>query len=119
MPDYQDLDESVLGKIHKIGGDKLVGDLIDIFLEHVPKKIQEAFQEEQDGDLEAVEKAAHSIKSSAGNMGTIALYQLAAQIEQAAATKQGTTIPPLLQDLDKAMIRIQPRLNELRKGVQT
>lgn len=47
MPESQkdhqhDLDESVLAKLGKIGGDQFVGELIGLFLEHVPTKIAEA-----------------------------------------------------------------------------
>lgn len=117
MPNFQNLDESVLGKLRNIGGDKLVADLIDIFLEHVPKKIQEAFTGEKNGDLEVVERAAHSIKSSAGNMGATDLHLLAGQIEQTAALQQKEAILPLLKELETAMAQIHPRLTEIRKGV--
>jgi HPt (histidine-containing phosphotransfer) domain-containing protein len=116
MPEYQDLDHTVLEKMRNLGGDKFIGELIDLFLEHVPKKLEEALAGEKSGDLDAVERAVHSIKSSAGNLGAINIQYLAGQIEQLAADRQGDAIPPLMRELEAALPRIQPHLQEIKKG---
>ncbi len=116
MSEYQDLDDAVINNLRRLGGDKFVGELIGLFLEHVPKKIDEAVAGEKKGDLEAVERAVHSVKSSAGNIGANALMELAGSIEQLAEEQKGESIPPLLNKLEEAFSRLRSRLEMLRKG---
>jgi len=116
MSELPDLDESVLERLRKIGGDEFPGELIGLFLEHAPKKIDEALAGEQNGDLEAVERAVHALKSSAGNIGANALMELAGQIEQLAEEQKGASIPPLLRELEEAFSRLRSRLEMISKG---
>ena len=116
MGELPDLDESVLERLRKVGGDEFPGELIDVFLKHAPKKLEEALTAEKNGDLVAVERAVHSLKSSAGNIGAEALMELAGRIEQLAGEKKGESIPSLLNELEEAFSRLRSRLEMLRKG---
>ncbi len=116
MGELPDLDMSVLERLRKMGGDEFLGELLDLFLEHAPKKLEEALTAEKKGDLEAVERAVHSLKSSAGNIGAEALMELAGQIEQLAEEQKGASIPPLLHELKEAFSRLRLRLEMISKG---
>ncbi|UCD38425.1 MAG: Hpt domain-containing protein [Fidelibacterota bacterium] len=118
MAERQVLDNTVLERMRKLGGDKFLGELIDLFLEHVPNRLDEALAGEQAGDLEAIERAAHSIKSSAGNLGAMAILELTGQIEQLAADHQADAIPPLMRDLEAAFAQLRPRLEDVKRGAQ-
>ena len=118
MPELQDVDNSVLARLRDTGGDKFVVELIDLFLEHVPKKIAEAVAGEKAGDPVAVERAAHSVKSSAGNIGAEALLELSGQIEQLASEKKQKSLAPLMGQLEAAYSRLQARLQMLKKGME-
>ncbi|MFC1619709.1 Hpt domain-containing protein [Candidatus Neomarinimicrobiota bacterium] len=116
MVTLQDIDDKAIERLRKLGGDNFVVELIDTFLMHVSQKMEEALTGEREGNLEAVERAVHSIKSSAGNLGAQQLQDLSAQIEQLAEDKQSKPIPPLMRDLEAAFARIQPLLEEFKKG---
>ena len=116
MSEQQELNRSVLEKLRNMGGDKFLGELINLFLEHAPKKLEEALASERSGDMEALERAVHSLKSSAGNLGAVAVQDLAGHIEQLASEKQAESIPPLMRELEKKFARLPPWLEEIKRG---
>ncbi len=118
MNEQHDLQETVLAKLGKMGGDKFVGELIGLFLEHVPKKIDAAVAAEKAGDLVAVQRAVHSVKSSAGNIGAEALLELSGKLERLASEGNEKPIPPLMRQLEAAYSRLQPRLETIKKGIE-
>jgi HPt (histidine-containing phosphotransfer) domain-containing protein len=116
MANLQDIDTQAIEKLRKLGGNKFVVELIDTFLQHVSQKMEEALTGEREGNPETIERAVHSIKSSAGNLGAQKLQNLAAQIEELAEDKQSKPIPPLMRELEEAFGRVQPLLVEIKKG---
>lgn len=76
------LDDDALARIRRIGQDALLRRMIETFLEHTPARLDVALN---DAAAAAVMKAAHSIKSSAGNIGLARLMHLAGAIEVRAA----------------------------------
>ena len=68
----------------KMGGDDFVHELVELFLDTVPDTIRRARDSQHNGDLEAVAQIARSLKSSAGNIGAVNLYEVARRAEQAA-----------------------------------
>ena len=72
------------------GGDpELLVDLIQMFLEDGPVKLQKILDGVCEGDLEKIERAAHSLKGSSGNLGAVAL-QDSAEIFQVASREKAT-----------------------------
>lgn len=118
MPELQDVDDSILARMRDTSGDKFVVELIELFLEHVPKKIAEAVAGERAGDLVAVERAAHSVRSSAGIIGAEALLELSGEIEQLASEKKQKSLPNLIGQLEAAYTRLRPYLDMLKKGME-
>lgn len=76
------LDDEALARIRRIGQDALLRRMIETFLEHTPARLDVALN---DAAPAAVTKAAHSLKSSAGNIGLARLMHLAGAIEARAA----------------------------------
>ena len=56
--------------------------MIDLFFEHAPGRVQGVRSGLDGGDLELAERSAHSLKSSAANLGAEALRNLSGQIEE-------------------------------------
>ena len=64
-------------------------ELIGVYLEETPSirtKLQAAIEQK---DSEAIYRAAHSLKSSSGNLGAVLLYSLCSELEQ--ISKEGTS----------------------------
>jgi HPt (histidine-containing phosphotransfer) domain-containing protein len=81
------LDRSALLRLERLGGAKLLRQMINLYLEHGPGRVQAI----ADGvaasrDAAAIERAAHTLKSSAGNLGALRLQHTAEALEAVAAS---------------------------------
>ena len=114
MNDENFFDGAAMEKLRKLGGDEFVRRMIDIFFDYAPKRVAAARAGEQAGDLAAIAKAVHPLKSSAGQIGAHRMQDLAAQIEKLAMANQPGNLPPLLDQLEAALTQIKPRLEQER-----
>ena len=117
MPDETScLDMSALSRLQRIGKDALVAELITLFFKQVPEWVKTIDQEHLTGDLAKARLAAHSLKSSAANLGVITVRDLAFQIEQLAVTGNRQAITPLVEKLRGAYEQARPLLEQQRPG---
>lgn len=112
------IDDAMLHRLQRLGGDKLLGRMIDLFLENTPSRIASAVLGERDGNVKAVERAAHSLKSTAGNLGAGALQRIAEQIEDDAAAERTDRLASLLCTLELEYARVAAHLQERRNALQ-
>ena len=63
------------------GGAALPRKMIGIFLEHSPERMDQIRNGLASGDLKLAEAGAHSLKSSAGNVGAVQLQHLSEEAE--------------------------------------
>ena len=118
MGDVNQFDETVLTRLHKLGGETLVRRMIDLFLENAPKRVEAARLGDQDGDLEAVRQAVHSLKSTAGNLGAITLQELAGKIEQLARGQQQEATSELMPNLEDTFVQAKRHFESQRAALQ-
>ena len=104
----QVLDIAVVEELLSLGDDaELLLDLIEMFHEDGPERVGNIEQAFAAGDLEGVAEVAHSLKSSAGNLGIHALeadcqtLQVAGQGADTAAVT--AAIPVFLAHFEEAM----------------
>ena len=110
------IDEAALDRLRRLDRDgTLVRDMIDVFLDYTPRLLAAALAGETAGDLDAIERAAHSLKSSAANLGARVVQDLAQRIELLAREKDLSSIVPLLRELVAAFEPAKARLENLRK----
>lgn len=106
------LDQTMLLGLLELGGPDFVGEMIDLFLEDAPKRVEAARAAEKGGELEALRHAVHPLKSSAGSFGAHALAEVAAKIERLALEKKADTISALVSDLEEKFVLVRARLRE-------
>lgn len=75
------IDINAIERLKKIGGDKLMNQIIEIYLNDTPAKVDIAMQAVEANDLDKIADIVHSLKSSSGNVGAMNLSQLANKIE--------------------------------------
>ncbi|MGE3538699.1 MAG: Hpt domain-containing protein [Candidatus Tectimicrobiota bacterium] len=109
-----EFDETVLERLEKLGGLPLARRMLDLFMEHTPQRIESARLGFQHGDLEAVSRAAHSLKSTAGHLCLPVLQELAGEIEKLAKAEQHASLSEKLHDLEAAFARVAPVLAQHR-----
>lgn len=85
MDDAPVLDEGALERLEEWGGPKLVVQMIRLYVENARTRLAQLDRSLSDGgDPGDAEMAAHSLKSSAANVGFLRVSALAARIEAAA-----------------------------------
>ncbi|MBI3855289.1 MAG: Hpt domain-containing protein [Planctomycetes bacterium] len=108
-----DLDLHALERLQKAGGLKLVQQMVTLFLEHAPRRLDAAAAGLRGGDWGAVERAGHSMKSSAAYLGLSDLVRRAAEIEALAVQGRGAETGPLIQEMSEALPGICALLQRL------
>jgi HPt (histidine-containing phosphotransfer) domain-containing protein len=88
------------GRLRRMGGDRLVRDMSAIFFEDTPARIAAARTGLRTGDGRVVEFAAHSMKSSSGQLGAVAMQRLCADVELLARGGELGPVAPLLDALE-------------------
>ncbi len=82
----QVLDMSVVEELLSFADDgdpELLIDLIQMFLDDGPAKVQSITDGARTGDFEKMERAAHSLKGSSGNLGARLLQEVCEQMQMA------------------------------------
>ncbi len=69
--------------LYRAGGEKLISKMGALFSVNAPVRINEAEQALDSGDMAAAARPAHSLKSSAGQLGASRLQQLCDHLESA------------------------------------
>lgn len=78
------LDHAALQTIRSIGGSELLRQVVTLFIESTPSLLQDIDAGVRSGDLVRLKIAAHTLKSSAANVGAAVLSDMARRLEAAA-----------------------------------
>jgi len=101
----------------RVEGDPvLASEVVELFLEECPKLLDSVCQAAAGGDPKVLERAAHSLKGSVGDMAAPEAYEAARTLERLA--RQGTLggIEDALANLEGAIGRLLPELHTFRSG---
>jgi HPt (histidine-containing phosphotransfer) domain-containing protein len=109
------LDSASLDRLRKLGGDDLIARMIDLFLGYAEPKVALARESLAAGQLEEAGRAAHSLKSSAANLGAHELQDLAGRMELAAMNNDAASADALLPNLEIAFLKAKSQLEKRRK----
>jgi HPt (histidine-containing phosphotransfer) domain-containing protein len=93
-------DVDALKRLERFGGFKLRDELTTLFLREAPARIASARAALAGGDVDGVRAVAHSLKSSAGQMGAVRMQRICERLED----------PALSQDLSRALTDLDDEL---------
>ena len=82
------------------GDPELLLDLIELFLDDGPGKVEAVIRGLEQGDCEKMERAAHSLKGSSGNLGAQALQDACERLQLASSgndLESSRQLAPLVQ----------------------
>jgi two-component system, sensor histidine kinase and response regulator len=100
-----------------MGGDQsLLEELIDVFLEDAPKRIAEVRGALAAGDPNAIYRAAHALKGSAGNFGAPEVVAHSLQIETCAKGGDMTGAQNEFASLEVELERLVSELTLVRQA---
>lgn len=100
------LDASVIEMLRELGGPdepELLEDLVEIFLDDAPARIRDIEEALAEANYELMERAAHTLKSSAANLGAMVLSASASELEAAARKRQSEATPELAKRCSAAL----------------
>jgi CheY-like chemotaxis protein len=83
-------------------------ELLHMFIETLDSQLRELKIKLSDQDCYGIKHAAHSIRGACAGMGETVIYKLAAQIEQYASSTELDAIEPVLTEIEKKLIFVQP-----------
>ena len=117
MTDSGSLDTAALDRLREWGGDKLVGQMVRLFLDNSGGRMDQIRAGVDGGDASEAERGAHSLKSSAANVGAEQVRAISADVEGAAGEGDMGTLQGLLPTLETAYAHAISQLEEVVKGV--
>ena len=102
MTDSGVIDHSALERLREWGGDNLAAQMVRLFLKNSGTRMDQIRNGVTAGDPEETERGAHSLKSSAANIGAETLRTLATNVESAALDQDLDTLRDLLPRIESA-----------------
>lgn len=107
-------DQATIEHLKQLGGNDLLQEIFDLFMKHTPALVETILNGKSTENWDQVSRAAHSLKSSAGNIGARVLQGLASEIE--AATKIGDlpAVTSLAEQLNQAFETVIDEIKKLK-----
>ena len=100
------------------GDPELLVDLIQIYLDDGPTKLHEITEGLDTQDYDRVERAAHSLKGTSGNLGARLLQDSCEAMQQASRNKEGEAVreltPQIVTNYADAEVALQNLLSTYR-----
>ena len=112
------LDPAAVVRLQRLGGDKLLRQMIRLYLENCQERLAQIDAGlAEGGDLEETRRGAHSLKSSAANVGALRVSAAATELEEAAGggdeDRCRALHPVLLAASEAARERLDALIEEL------
>lgn len=98
-------DGEAIDRLRRWGGEKLVDQMMGIFLSQAPDRIAAARAGLEAGSARDVERAVHALRSSSAQLGVSRVHALCEVIEPRAAAGDLTGMDDLLASLENEMQR--------------
>jgi HPt (histidine-containing phosphotransfer) domain-containing protein len=107
-------DRSALDRLRRFGGQKLLGDMITLFLAAAPERLAAAREALSRRDAPGVEQALHALKSSAAQLGAMRMHRLSERGEALAVAGSLDGADALLAELEAERERVHRWLADAR-----
>lgn len=96
------IDPAALARLEEWGGPKLSSEIIRLFLKHGPERMDQIRSALTGDDLNEAERGAHSLKSSAANVGAEEVRRIANDVEIASSEGEVQRVRDLVPNLEEA-----------------
>ena len=104
------IDRAAIESLRELGGSEMLSELAEMFFDDAQSGIDAIRGAVERGDAQTVERAAHTLKGSSGNMGAKRMAALCGELQDASASGDLTHAPELLEGLEAEFGRVRPAL---------
>lgn len=110
------IEKAAIDRLEEWGGPDLTRQIVRLFLEGAPQRIDQIRTCHDDEPGDQPERGAHSLKSSAANVGAEEVRRIAEEIEEHAADGDLEAVRALTPELEAAFDRARTELEPLTTG---
>lgn len=110
------LDPAVLDSLRELtppGEPDLLAEVLQLFVTDAPARIERLRAAGQARDAEGVQRAAHSLKGSAGNIGANQLMAVCGRLDELGRSGDLSALAPLMASLEAEYGRVAAEIQEL------
>ena len=118
MTEDLQFDEGALPRLERMVGDKVLGEVLDLYFECMPKRIAALRDGLRLGDLDAAARALHDMKSSAGMVGACGVQGLAHEMERLAREGDAPGLEGRMSRLETALTDADEAVRQARERRQ-
>lgn len=114
----QVLDHEAIDRLRELGGEdqpELVHELIALFLSDAQQRLEDMRRALGSGDLDAIARSAHTLKSSSGSVGAVLLADLCREVEELARRSSQVELGPKTDSCIEAYGRTRDALRQLQE----
>jgi two-component system sensor histidine kinase/response regulator len=115
MAESEVIDPQALERLKEWGGEKLAAQMVRLFLKNSLTRMDQIRSGIDGGDVDEAERGAHSLKSSAANIGAERLRTLATQVEAAALDQHLDRMTELLPRIEDAYATVMETLEAMER----
>ena len=106
------LDPEVLAGLRELGDAELLAELAEMFLDDASSRLADLREALKESDTRTLERAAHTLKGSSGNMGATRMSAICAELHDIGVSGNLAGAPELLERLEEEFGRVRPALEE-------
>ena len=117
MPDIPIIDPEAIEGLRQLNpddGGEFMREIVGIYIEDTPKRIDELRKTLAAGDAAGFARAAHTIKGSSSNVGAQALRAVAERLEKAARAEGLGAVAPILAECEAQYALAAAELRKLQ-----
>ena len=110
------LDAAVLDTLRKLtppGEPDVLTEVLQLFLNEVPPRIERLRNAWTAGNIQEVQRAAHSVKGSAGNIGARRLHAVCSKLDEIGKSRDVKDAGPLIGELDDEFDKVQTEIRRV------
>ena len=111
------IDPQALARLREWGGEKLAAQMVRLFLANTGTRMEQIRSGAGSGDMEEAERGAHSLKSSAANIGAETLRVLVTRLEGHALEEEAEALRALLPEVESAYAEAVRELERIEKDM--
>jgi HPt (histidine-containing phosphotransfer) domain-containing protein len=110
------LDPAVIDTLRQLtppGEPDVLAEVLRLFLQEAPPRIERLRNAWASGDIEEVHRAAHSLKGSAGNIGARQLYEVCRRLDEAGRSDDRSGVAQLVDELGAEFTKVKSAIHRL------